>query len=314
MRGYGLMALKVLDLRKRYRASVAVDGVTFTVESGRVVGLLGPNGSGKSTTIKSIVGLVKPDSGSVFVDGIDAIKRGKEARRLVAYAPEVPDVPPWATPCELAEWTLTLEGYSITEAKANAKRIYEPLGVDEFCRHYRLGGLSKGQRKRILLALAFGIESKRYLLLDEPLTGLDPEWVSETRKLIYEAGRAGKGVLVSSHLLREIEPIVDSVIIIRKGRTLFSGGLEELEQKVSRGVLVVIRTPDPAGAAKALENAGYTRVDVLMNTVKLYVDSEDKADGVLEVVKQAGIQVRGFEVKSVSLEDVYSSIISGGQA
>ncbi|MEB3787770.1 MAG: ABC transporter ATP-binding protein [Desulfurococcales archaeon] len=305
------MPLQVEGLRKRYRASIAVDGVTFTIEPGSIVGLLGPNGAGKTTTIKSIVGLVRPDSGSILVDGIDALRRGKEARRLVAYAPEVPDAPPWATPCELAEWALTLEGYSIAEARSGAKRLYEPLGVDEFCRYRKIGSLSKGQRKRILLALAFGLESKRYLLLDEPLTGLDPEWVSAVRKMIYDAGRSGRGVLVSSHLLREIEPVVDSIVIVRRGRTLFSGSLDELESRVSRGVLVVIRTPDPAGAARALEAAGYKGVEVLMNTVRLYVDSEDRVDSVLETVRSAGVQVRGFEVKSVSLEDVYSTIISG---
>ena len=161
--------LVVEGLRKRYGRVVAVDGVSFSVPQGKIVGFIGPNGAGKTTTIKSILGLVRPNEGRVSVNGVDAW-RVPSVKRLLGYVPELPEAPGWMTACGLLEKLGVLDGLGFNEARRVAKSVLNELGLGDKC-DIAISRLSKGERKRVLIAQAMLVEHE-YYLLDEPLTGL----------------------------------------------------------------------------------------------------------------------------------------------
>ncbi|MEB3780295.1 MAG: ABC transporter ATP-binding protein [Desulfurococcales archaeon] len=293
----------VEGLRKRYKRSIAVDGLSLEIPESRITGLVGPNGAGKTTTIKCILGLVRPDSGKILVDGVDVV-RSEEAKGKLGYTPETPEAPSWLTSCELLETLARLDGLGPHEARPAARRALERLGVDDLCNR-RLGELSKGQRKRVLIAQVL-LSDKKYVLMDEPFTGLDPEWVAGVRKIILELRSEGRGVLVSSHILKELEEIIDQVVIIRKGKTMFQGTLEELSEKVAGERILLLKAKDPAKAANIVRERGLLRhVEVTSTSVKgILAGDADPSEIVKELVMN-GVEILGFEVRGVSLEEAY---------
>ncbi len=300
--------IEVEGLVKRYGYIKALAGVTFTVGEGEIVGLVGPNGAGKTSTIKSIVGLVRPDSGKISVDGRDPL-RDASVRRLLGYVPETPMGPRWASVCEILEAAARLDGLSAVEAGRAARDALGRVGLEDLCSR-RLSTLSKGQRKRVMVAQALVVE-RRYYLLDEPFTGIDPEWVAWFRNLIFRLARDGAGILVSSHILRELQDIIDRVVIIARGRVVFSGTLGELAEKVGSKAYVVVKTPAPGEAAKILEKAGL-RVEVLAGTLRVEVDGDREASEVIETLRSAGVDIESFEFRRASLEEAYLRLVGGG--
>jgi len=300
--------LEVRSLKKRYGPIVALRGVSLRLEPGEILGLIGPNGAGKTSLIKSVMGIVVPDAGEILVDGVPAASpRGK---RLLAYSPEAPIGPSWARVCELLERLAWIEGVPSGEARRQARRAAEALGLEGLCDR-RLGWLSKGQRKRVMIAQALLPEAKKYYLLDEPLTGLDPEWVARTREIIVQLARSGAGVLVSSHILRELEAVVNKVAIIRRGQLVFYGTLDELASRVGQRPVLVLRVGDISGARSVLEGLGYRPVLEGGAAIRVDLDSVEDADRIIDALRKAGVKLLGYEVKEASLEDAYLRLVSG---
>ncbi len=301
--------LEVSDLWKRYGYVRALRGLSFHLEKGEVLGFVGPNGAGKTTTIKSIVGLVHPDRGRILVDGRDP-RRDKGAKKKIGYVPELPEAPGWARACELLEFLAMMEGVSKLEARRVAKRALEEFGVDFLCNR-RLREVSKGQRKRILLAQAF-MTPKDYLLLDEPVSGLDPEWVARVRDLVAEQASAGAGVLVSSHILRELEDVANRFVIIARGSKVFEGTTRELAEAVGMAGVIVVKSSRAPEVARLLESLGAGEVKVMGSTVRAGVPRGKKPDEVLRAIMEAGLPVEGFEYREASLEEAYLRLVRGG--
>lgn len=300
--------LEIRSLRKRYGPIVALRGVSLRLEPGEILGLIGPNGAGKTTLIKSVMGIVVPDGGEILVEGLPAATpRGK---RLLAYSPEAPIGPSWARVCELLERLAWIEGVPLSEARRQAREAASSLGLEGLCDR-RLGWLSKGQRKRVMIAQALVPPGRRYYLLDEPLTGLDPEWVARVREIFVGLARSGAGVLVSSHILRELEAVVNRVAIIRRGQLVFYGTLEELASRVGQRPVLVLRVKDLAGARSVLERLGYRPVLEGGATLRVDLESIEDADRVLDALRSAGVKLLGYEVKEASLEDAYLRLVSG---
>ncbi|HEX6350492.1 MAG TPA: ABC transporter ATP-binding protein [Candidatus Dormibacteraeota bacterium] len=217
--------VEVRDLRKRYRAGdpLAVDGVSLSLEAGRVFGLLGPNGAGKSSVVKVIAGLTRPTSGDVKVFGgspLDAT-----ARQALGFAPEAPDFPKYLTAPEVLDYFGVLLGLSAAERRA---RIPEALewatlaGERRQVRHF-----SKGMKQRLALAQAI-LSRPRLLILDEPTADLDPLGRRDVRTMISGLRAQGVAVLLNSHLLSEVERVCDTVAIMVRGRVLKEGTVDEL--------------------------------------------------------------------------------------
>ncbi|MCE4619527.1 MAG: ABC transporter ATP-binding protein [Desulfurococcales archaeon] len=301
--------LVVEGLEKRYRYVRAVRGVSFTVGEGEIVGLVGPNGAGKTTTLKSIVGLVVPDKGRILVDDVDP-QRDPGIRRILGYVPEAPEAPRWPRVCDFLEKLAYLEGMSKNEARRRARASAEELGLTEYC-NYKVGALSKGLRKRLLIAQSL-LRERKYYVMDEPISGLDPEWVAEVRAKIVALAREGSGVLVSSHILRELEEIVTRVVIIRRGEVVFQGSLKELSEYAGGKTIVTIRSPNATSLARFLAERGYTILATSPSMVKVEAPEGETPSSILSVVEEAGFKVEGFEYSKYSLEDAYLRLVRGG--
>ncbi len=300
------MPIEVVDVWKRYGPIVALRGVSLTVEPGRVVGFVGPNAAGKTTLIKSIVGLVIPQKGDILVDGFKA--GTKEAKRLLAYSPELPDAPPRETVCGLLETLGRIEGLSREEARRAAREAAGVLGLEEYCRR-RIGSLSKGTRKRVVIAQALIPRGKRYYLLDEPFTGLDPEWIKTVRDVIVDLRREGAGLLVSSHILKELEEIVDEVVIVYGGRSLFRGSIEELSEQVKAKPTLTIRTPDIRRAEEIVKSMGLEYRLTSSTSINITLVDAGEAEGIVSRLRSEGVRVTAYSVKAGSLEDAYLTLL-----
>lgn len=217
--------LAVRGVTKSFGTVPAVRGVSFDIAPGQVVGLLGPNGAGKTTTIRMITGMFPPDSGTITVDGADTIESSIQARRAIGYLPE--SAPAYAEMSveSLIDFRATLFGLPRRARRQRVEKVIERCWLADV-RKRRVGHLSKGFRQRVGLAAAI-VHEPKVLILDEPSNGLDPTQIAEMRRLIRELGR-DRAVLVSSHILPEVEKTCDRAIIVIRGVVRADGTPESL--------------------------------------------------------------------------------------
>jgi ABC-2 type transport system ATP-binding protein len=239
--------IQVERLTKRYGETLAVDDLSFTVDAGRVTGFLGPNGSGKSTTMRALLGLIRPTSGRALVQG-KPFDELKDPVRTVGAALDARDVHPGRT------------GRSHLRTLAAAaglpnSRVDEVLDMTELtpARDRRVKGYSMGMRQRLALAAAL-LGDPKILMLDEPANGLDPQGMRWLRDILVALAAEGRAVLISSHVLSEVEQTVDSVVVIGVGRLVMQGTLADLVAGDTRPALV--RSPRMSDLRPLLEAAG----------------------------------------------------------
>lgn len=233
-------------LSKYYGRRLAVDDVSFQVDAGEVLGLLGPNGSGKSTILRMLTGYLQPSSGNVSIAGLDVGRYGLEARRRIGYVPE--DVPLYATMWvdEFLEFMGRLKGLSGKELVNAMNAVCTQLSLADV-RRLAISKLSRGYRQRVALAQAL-LGDPELLILDEPTNGLDPRQIIEVRELIRSLA-ARHTILVTSHILGEIEKVATRVAILLDGRLLTTQSLEQAGQLRFR---LRIRSPEPAPVTATL--------------------------------------------------------------
>lgn len=225
--------LRVTDLVKYYKKTLAVNSVSFEVADGEIVGLLGPNGAGKTTILRCVTGIVQPTEGSIEIDEINLADDEQEVKRRIAFVPEVPTPYEMLTVWEhvrfIAMAYQTMDSFA-ERADALLKRfdLYEK-------RNDLVLSLSKGMKQKLAIACAF-IHDARVILLDEPLIGIDPKGVYELKEMISEAKADGKAILISTHMLDTAERLCDRIIILAKGTVIAKGNLEELHSRAQMGV------------------------------------------------------------------------------
>ncbi len=238
------------ELSRTYGDFTAVDGISFTVNENEIVGMLGPNGAGKTTTIRMITGFLPPSGGRVRVAGHDLATDGLAARRQVGYLPENVALYPEMRVAEYLRYRAGLEGMSRVEARRRLAEVVESCFL-ESVRDQIIGTLSKGYRQRVGLAAAI-LHEPSVLVLDEPTIGLDPKQIVAIRELIRELGHR-QTLLLSTHILPEVELICDRVIIIDGGRIVAEGTPQELRESwTGNAVLEVGLKGEAAGAAETL--------------------------------------------------------------
>jgi ABC-2 type transport system ATP-binding protein len=251
--------IEAQTLSRRYGDFTAVDGISFSVKDGEILGMLGPNGAGKTTTIRMITGFLPPSGGTVTVAGKDLFESPREARRQVGYLPENIALYPEMRVSEYLAYRARLEGLSRAEAKQAIPIALERcLLID--VRNQIIGTLSKGYRQRVGLATAI-LHNPRVLVLDEPTVGLDPKQIISIRELIRELGREHT-LLLSTHILPEVELLCDRVVIIDRGKIIAEGTPQSLRESWTGNPVVRIVLKDaPADAAMILtEVPGVTAV------------------------------------------------------
>lgn len=224
--------IAVEHLTKRYGSFTAVDDISFTLEQGHIYGFLGPNGAGKSTTMNMMTGCLAATAGSVTIDGLDIFEQAREAKKLLGYLPEIPPLYPEQTPEEYLRFVAEAKGLPKAQidaqvAKALAETRLEPM-ANRLIRH-----LSKGYRQRVGIAQAL-LGDPRYIILDEPTVGLDPLQIIEIRDLIHELGQTHT-VILSSHILSEVQAICESVLIIAHGKLVAFDTPQNLENRLTSG-------------------------------------------------------------------------------
>lgn len=215
----------VSHLTKQYGNHLAVDDVSFTVADGQICGLLGPNGAGKSTIMNILTGYLSATSGQVTVAGHPLPEEADAAKACVGYLPEQPPLYPEMTVQEYLTFAAELKGVKKAERKEQVCRAARRTGLEAVLPRL-IRSLSKGYKQRVGIAQAL-LGSPRLIILDEPTVGLDPAQVIEIRKLIRELGRAHT-VILSSHILSEVQAVCQQILILSKGHLAAAGSLEEL--------------------------------------------------------------------------------------
>ncbi|MFT0716318.1 gliding motility-associated ABC transporter ATP-binding subunit GldA [Flagellimonas lutimaris] len=217
------MSITVQNITKTFGSQKALNNVSFTIKKGEVVGFLGPNGAGKSTMMRILTTYYKADSGVAEVNGFDVLGAEKDVQKSIGYLPEHN---PLYLEMYVKEYlAFNADVYKVDKSKIND--VVEQTGLSPEA-HKKIGQLSKGYRQRVGLAAAL-LHDPEVLILDEPTTGLDPNQLIEIRKLIREIGKE-KTILLSTHIMKEVEAVCDRVIIINKGELVADKKLEELRE------------------------------------------------------------------------------------
>ncbi len=295
-------SIEVSDLRKRFGPTQALDGMTFTVAPGTVTGFVGPNGAGKTTTIRVILGLDAPDEGMALVGG-QVYRHLRYPLRYVGALVDAAALQPSRTGRNHLLWMARSQ-------KMKASRVDEVLelvGLTSVARR-KAGGYSLGMRQRLGIAAAM-LGDPPALILDEPFNGMDPEGIIWIRWFLRSLAAEGRSVLVSSHLMGELEDMADQVVVVGHGKVLADASIEELIACAS-GNQVLLRTPAPDEAVEALQGARASATVIDCHTVGV---TGLKSQHVVEILGQAGVAFSEVTAQRASLEDVYFQL-TGGKA
>ncbi|MGB0422998.1 MAG: gliding motility-associated ABC transporter ATP-binding subunit GldA [Flavobacteriales bacterium] len=300
------MSIIASKVTKLYGVQKALSEVSFSIPSGEIVGFLGPNGAGKSTMMKTITCFLPPSSGSVKVCGLDVMDQAIEVKKKVGYLPE-------HNPLYLDMWVKEylefIAGiYKLPKKKARVKEMISLVGL-EIEQHKKIGALSKGYRQRVGLAQAM-IHDPEVLILDEPTSGLDPNQLVEIRKLITNIGKE-KTVMLSTHIMQEVEAICDRAIIINKGLIVADEKVEALRQLSSKDaeiILVefqeVINESDFAGipGIKSIKKTSPKEVELVAD------GSTDVRAAIVKWSVESGKDIAGLSKKSMNMEEVFKQL------
>jgi len=293
--------IEARGLVKRYGHVTAVDDVDLNVSAGDVYGYLGPNGAGKTTSLRMLLGLIRPDAGSAKLFGRDPLAEGARALDGVAGFVEAPRFYPYMSGRRNLEMAAALDG------DGAEKRIDEALETVDLADRAgdKVGGYSHGMRQRLGIAGAL-LRAPRLLLLDEPTTGLDPAGMRDMRALIRRLAGQGITVLLSSHLMAEVEELCDRVAIIGSGHVLYEGALAELI--ASAAGRYELRTTDDAFAAEIAARHG----EVAEIPGGLSFGGDERAAAELSVaLGVAGVGITALVPRTATLEELFFSMTEG---
>jgi ABC-2 type transport system ATP-binding protein len=297
--------IKIDNLVKAFGAKRAVDGISFSVERGEVLGFLGPNGAGKSTTMRIITGFMPPTSGSVSVGGFDVAESPLDAKRLIGYLPENAASYPDMTVRSFLDFVAELRGLDGAARKKAVHRVVELCFLDSVLGQ-SIDTLSKGYKHRTCLAQAL-IHDPQVLIMDEPTDGLDPNQKHEVRNLIRELG-AAKAIIFSTHILEEVDAACTRAIIIDRGRIVANGTPEELRAMSELSGAVTLQAR--GATEERLSQLG--RVEKLNGAFRVYPRDKSRAgqlaQEVVEMVNLHGWKVEGMYSERGELDEVFRRI------
>ncbi len=306
--------IEITNLVKTFGATRAVDGLSFKVAKGEVLGFLGPNGAGKTTTMKVITGFYDPNQGQVLVDGLDTVKNSLQTRRQIGYLPETVPLYDDMRVYEYLKFVAEMRDLEADKILPRLREVAEKCGLQKVIGK-NIDELSKGFRQRVGLAQAI-MHDPDILILDEPTTGLDPNQIVEIRELIKTIGQE-KTVLFSTHILAEAEATCDRVIIINKGKIVAEGQPQELMAKMTGGQDIHLHIKGPrAQVTEILKNLdGVKGLDSQaeatdnLNVYNLQVEAgRDIREAVSLVLMKHGWPILEFKTREVNLEDIFREL------
>lgn len=283
--------LKTTDLVKRFGKFTALDGVNIEVNEGEIYGFIGPNGAGKSTTIRILLGMLKPTSGKAEIFGKDAWRDAVEIHKRVAYVPGDVNLWPNLTGGEVIDLFMKMNGSD------NQKKREELIDKFDFDPTKKCRAYSKGNRQKVALISAFASNADLYIL-DEPTSGLDPLMERNFQECVLEARDEGKSVLLSSHILSEVEKLCEKVGIIQKGKIIESGTLNEMRHLTRTNFTVETKEP----ITRLSERKGIHNIVAEKTELHFQVDTEE-VDAIIRYISQFGIVK--LESAPPTLEDLF---------
>ena len=297
------MRLEVKNLKKSFGETEVLHGVSFSVESGRALGLLGRNGAGKTTTIRILMDVFKANSGSVTMDG--KIFSTKEYK--IGYLPEERGLYPKKTVGEQLMYLAMLRGSSAKEAKAQMKKWLERMGVSEY-ENRKLETLSKGNQQKVQLAQTL-LCNPDLVFLDEPFSGLDPVNSQILKDVIKEQIAEGKLVVFSSHQMSYVEEFCDDIVILNRGEVVLGGDLKEIKREFGKDRLVLSALGiSPKELAQILEHDFSELISIEKVQKNQVVIRKKQEDGKLDILKRLiehGIDLEFFGLYEPSLNDIF---------
>lgn len=315
--------IKVEGLTKRYARTVAVDNISFEVEKGQIVGFLGPNGAGKTTTMRVLTCFLPPTSGTANVAGFDVMEHPMEVKRRIGYLPETPPVYPEMEVAEYLTFVGQLKGISSRDIKGRVSDVMGRCAIGDV-RDKLIGKLSKGYRQRVGLAQAI-IHNPDVLILDEPTSGLDPKQIIEIRELL-KALAGEHTIILSTHILSEVEHSCERVIIISQGRLVAIDSVNNLTNRLRGSEAVAIEVEAAGGSPNANEVQG--RLEQVSGVSRVVMKESRDSRLLFEVESLQGRHIRGDLARSVvhagwnlsemrsvglSLEDIFLQLTSAEQ-
>ncbi|WP_298530624.1 ABC transporter ATP-binding protein [uncultured Ruminococcus sp.] len=316
--------IEVKNLSKRYGDKRAVNNISFKVEKGEILGFLGPNGAGKSTTMNMLTGYISSTSGQILINGTDVLEEPKKAKANIGYLPEIPPLYVDMTVDGYLNFVYDLKKCKLPR-KAHLKDVCDLCKISDV-RQRLIKNLSKGYKQRVGLAQAL-ISNPPVLILDEPTVGLDPNQIIEIRSLIKKLGKRHT-VILSSHILPEIQAVCDRIIIINKGVVAADGTADEIAKSITNEHKMTLRIEGPthtasdktliADAIRALDGIKYVRAD--MEREKGIYDFDVETDGKTDVRRainalcsENGWNILMLQLSDLTLEDIFMKITTGEQ-
>ena len=308
-------AIVIENLRKTYGSFVALNDLNLEVEPGVCVGYLGPNGAGKTTTIKILTNLLKATSGNAYLNGANVVEDPKGALENVGAVVETPEFYPQLTPNECLAYIGHIRGMSASAIQARSQEVLEEVKLPDWA-DQRTGKFSKGMKQRLAIAQAL-LHEPSILILDEPTTGLDPRGMFEVREIVKQLKATDITILMSSHLLNEVQEVCDKVAVIDKGTLLAYDTVENLsvmkENSVSIMTLDPIK-PDKFRELKTLCNVtSVKRVETLELVLSFKGAAKEQAQ-LLEDVIKTGVDVVSYKPTQSVIEEIYLRLIPEEEA
>src|SRR6185369_15067616 len=286
--------INVKNLTKRYARTVAVDGISFDVGKGQIVGFLGPNGAGKTTTMRILTCFLPPSDGTATVAGFDVLEQPLEVKKRIGYLPETPPIYQEMETDEYLRFVGQLKGLTGAELERRINYVSERCSISDV-RKKLLGKLSKGYRQRVGLAQAI-IHNPDVLILDEPTAGLDPKQINETRDLIRSLA-GDHTIILSTHILPEVEQTCEQVVIINKGRLVATDSVRNLQARARGAESVVLEV---AGRDTALDvGKVQQRLQQIAGVGGVVLRNQFDSHAVFEIEGQKGALVRGDLARAV---------------
>lgn len=312
--------IEVKELTKVWDDRVAVDHVSFKINNGKIYGFLGPNGAGKSTTMNMITGCLAPTHGTVKINGFDMYDEPLKAKQCIGYLPEIPPLYNELTPFEYLRFVAEAKGVSYERALRQVHEVMELTLIDGV-KDRLIKNLSKGYRQRVGIAQAM-LGNPDIIILDEPTVGLDPKQIIEIRSLIRRLGEM-KTVIISSHILAEINELCDHVLILSDGKLIANAPIEELQRKANGNARIRLSVRgDEAGVLEALESIdaietcsiGASHKDGVINMTVTASPTDDLRDRIFFAMADRRYAVLSMDQEDATLEKIFLTLTEKAEA
>ena len=300
------MSIEVQKLSKKYQEQLAINEISFKVNSGEIVGFLGPNGAGKSTTMKIISCFIKPTSGDVLVDGVSIHKDELSVKSKIGYLPE--HNPLYEDMYVRESISFIAQMHKIKNIKVAVQGVIEKVGLVKEA-HKKIGQLSKGYKQRVGIAQAI-VHDPKVLILDEPTSGLDPNQLEDIRALIKELGK-NKTVILSTHIMQEVESICDRIVVIKNGSIVADRNLEQNSNTLNniKEQIVSVEFENEISITQLKKGLPKIKIEKKENKFLFYYDgNEDLRKLISSFAQKNEILILEIKKHSDKLEDLFKKL------